>query len=70
MYSPKENRFLPDRYVEGTCYLCGYENARGDQCDGCGSILDGKKLVDPRSRTGNVSLELRDTEHFFLDFRL
>ena len=66
-YSPNENRFLPDRYVEGTCYLCGYENARGDQCDGCGSILDGKKLVDPRSRTGNLSLELRDTEHFFLD---
>ena len=66
-YSPEENRFLPDRYVEGTCYLCGYENARGDQCDGCGSILDGKKLVDPRSRTGHLSLELRDTEHFFLD---
>ena len=66
-YSPQEGRFLPDRYVEGTCYLCGYENARGDQCDGCGSMLDGTQLIKPRSKTGNLSLELRDTEHFFLD---
>ena len=39
-YSPSQGRFLPDRYVEGTCYVCGYESARGDQCDNCGSLLD------------------------------
>ena len=66
-YSPQEERFLPDRYVEGTCYLCGYENARGDQCDGCGSMLDGTQLIEPRSKTGNLSLELRETEHYYLD---
>ncbi|MDP6793409.1 MAG: methionine--tRNA ligase [Anaerolineales bacterium] len=66
-YSPQENRFLPDRYVEGTCYLCAYENARGDQCDGCGSILDAMQLIEPHSKTGNLSLELRETEHYYLD---
>ena len=66
-YSPNESRFLPDRYVEGTCYLCGYEDARGDQCDGCGNMLDGTLLIKPRSKTGNLSLELRATEHFYLD---
>ena len=66
-YSPQEKRFLPDRYVEGTCYLCAYENARGDQCDGCGSILDATQLIEPRSKTGNLSLELRETEHYYLD---
>jgi len=66
-YSLQEERFLPDRYVEGTCYLCGYDNARGDQCDGCGNMLDGTLLINPRSKTGNLSLELRATEHFYLD---
>ncbi len=66
-YSAQEKRFLPDRYVEGTCYLCGYENARGDQCDGCGSMLDGTQLIEPRSKTSNVTLELRETEHYYLD---
>ncbi len=66
-YSPQEKRFLPDRYVEGTCYLCGYKKARGDQCDDCGSILDGTQLIEPRSKTGSLSLELRETEHFYLD---
>ena len=66
-YSPQEKRFLPDRYVEGTCYLCGYENARGDQCDACGSILDSTQLIEPHSKTGILSLELRETEHFYLD---
>ena len=44
-YSPSEGRFLPDRYVEGTCYICGYENARSDQCDRCGNLLDPEKLI-------------------------
>jgi methionyl-tRNA synthetase len=66
-YSPAANRFLPDRYVEGTCYLCGYEGARSDQCDRCGNVLEPEKLLDPRSKADGSTPELRDTEHFFLD---
>jgi methionyl-tRNA synthetase len=63
-YSPSEDRFLPDRYVEGTCYICGYENARGDQCDNCGNLLDANQLIDPRSKTDGSTPELRETEHY------
>jgi len=66
-YAPAQNRFLPDRYVEGTCYLCGYPYARGDQCDKCGNILDATLLIDPRSKTDGTTPVLRETEHFFLD---
>jgi methionyl-tRNA synthetase len=66
-YSPSEDRFLPDRYVEGTCYICGYENARGDQCDNCGNLLDANQLIDPRSKTDGSTPELRETEHYYLD---
>jgi methionyl-tRNA synthetase len=66
-YSPAEKRFLPDRYIEGECYVCHYPNARGDQCDNCGSLLDSTKLIQPRARTGGGSLELRTTEHYYLD---
>ncbi len=66
-YSPKQGRFLPDRYVEGTCYICGYTNARSDQCDKCGNLLDPAKLIEPRTKTDGSTPELRDTEHFFLD---
>jgi methionyl-tRNA synthetase len=66
-YSPDEKRFLPDRYVEGTCYLCGYANARGDQCDKCGNLLEATKLINPRTKTSGGKLELRETEHFYLD---
>ena len=66
-FSPKLNRFLPDRYVEGTCYICGYENARSDQCDKCGSLLEPARLLNPRTRIDGSTPELRDTEHFFLD---
>ncbi len=69
-YSPSSNRFLPDRYVEGTCYLCGYEGARSDQCDKCGNVLEPEKLINPRAKTGDDALELRDTEHFFLDLSM
>ena len=73
-YSPSSKRFLPDRYVEGTCYICGYESARSDQCDNCGNVLEPEKLINPRSKEGDIlsgskggALELRETEHFYLD---
>jgi len=66
-YAPSQGRFLPDRYVEGTCYFCGYPNARGDQCDNCGNLLDATLLVDPRSKIDGSAPELRETEHFFID---
>jgi methionyl-tRNA synthetase len=66
-YAPTQGRFLPDRYVEGTCYVCGYTSARGDQCDKCGSLLDATQLIDPRSKIDNSTPELRETEHYYLD---
>jgi len=66
-YAPSQGRFLPDRYVEGTCYLCGFTNARGDQCDKCGNLLDPEKLIDPRSKIDGSVPELRATEHYYLD---
>jgi methionyl-tRNA synthetase len=66
-YAAAQRRFLPDRYVEGTCYICGYTNARGDQCDNCGSLLDATQLIEPRSKTDGSTPELRETEHFYLD---
>jgi methionyl-tRNA synthetase len=67
LYSEAEGRFLPDRYVEGTCPRCGYEEARGDQCDNCGSLLDALELIEPRSKTDGSVPVVRETEHFFLD---
>jgi len=69
-YSPKAGRFLPDRYVEGTCYICGFEGARSDQCDNCGNVLEPEKLIQPRSKVDGSTPELRDTEHFFLDLSM
>jgi methionyl-tRNA synthetase len=66
-YSPQQKRFLPDRFVEGTCYICNFPDARGDQCDNCGSLLDATQLIDPRSKIDGSSPELRGTEHFYLD---
>ncbi len=66
-FAPAQGRFLPDRYVEGTCYICGFENARGDQCDNCGSLLDARQIIDPRSKIDGTTPELRETEHFYLD---
>ncbi len=66
-YSTSQERFLPDRYVEGTCYICGFENARGDQCDQCGNLLEANELINPRSKMDGSTPELRDTEHFYLD---
>ncbi len=68
LYDAQANQFLADRYVEGICPFCGYEDARGDQCDNCGRIYDALELKSPRSKiTGNTDLEVRETEHFFLD---
>ena len=58
LYSTSEGRFLPDRYVEGTCPICGYDGARGDQCDNCGNLMDALELIDPRSRTDGSTPEL------------
>ncbi|HEY5982863.1 MAG TPA: methionine--tRNA ligase [Anaerolineales bacterium] len=66
-YSPSADKFLPDRYVEGTCYICGFAGARSDQCDNCGNVLDPEKLIEPRATTGDGRLELRETEHYYLD---
>lgn len=67
IYSNADKRFLPDRYVEGTCPVCGFERARGDQCDNCGSLLDPVDLKNPRSKiSGSTDLEIRDTAHLFL----
>jgi len=66
-YSPGSRRFLPDRYVEGTCYICGFEGARSDQCDRCGNVLEPEKLLNPHSKVDTSTPELRDTQHFYLD---
>ena len=65
-YCTVEQRFLLDRYVEGACPICGDENARGDQCDNCGNVLDPVDLKDPRCKFDGSTPELRDSEHFFL----
>jgi methionyl-tRNA synthetase len=67
MYDPEAERFLPDRYVEGTCPHCGYPDARGDQCDNCGRTLDPTDLIAPRSKLSGATPVLRDSTHFFLD---
>ena len=65
--SPSTGRTLPDRYIEGTCPICGYPEARGDQCDNCGNQLDPVDLINPRSRINGETPEFIETEHFFLD---
>ncbi len=64
-YCPKCQRFLPDRYVEGTCPYCGDTSARGDQCDTCGKPLNAAELKDPRCRHCGTTPEFRETEHLF-----
>jgi methionyl-tRNA synthetase len=66
-YDPQAERFLPDRYVEGTCPHCDYEDARGDQCDNCGRTLDAIDLINPRSKLSGATPEQRETEHYFFD---
>ena len=66
LYDPKAGRFLPDRYVEGTCPYCGDPGARGDQCDNCGRTMDALELKNPRSRFSDATPEPRTSRHFFL----
>jgi methionyl-tRNA synthetase len=67
IYSVDDARFLPDRYVEGTCPHCAYRPARGDQCDNCGRLLDPTDLIEPYSAvSGSTKLEVRDTRHLYL----
>ncbi len=67
VYSNAEKRFLPDRYVIGTCPHCGYDRARGDQCENCTRVLDPTDLVNPRSAlSGSTDIEIRDSAHLFL----
>ena len=67
MYSRADGRFLPDRYIEGTCPNCGFDSARGDQCDNCTKQLDPVDLINPRSViSGSTDLELRETKHLYL----
>ncbi len=65
--SPSTGRTLPDRYIEGTCPICGYPEARGDQCDNCGNQLEPTDLIEPRSRINGEAPEFVETQHFFLD---
>ncbi|MFE2442582.1 methionine--tRNA ligase [Streptomyces melanosporofaciens] len=67
VYSNADGRFLPDRYIEGTCPHCGYDKARGDQCENCTRVLDPTDLIDARSAiSGSSDLEVRETKHLFL----
>ena len=65
--SPSTGRTLPDRYIEGTCPICGYDGARGDQCDNCGNQLDPIDLINPHSRINGETPKFVESEHFFLD---
>jgi len=67
VYSNADNRYLPDRYIEGTCPSCGYDGARGDQCENCTKQLDPTDLLEPRSAiSGSTDLEVRETKHLYL----
>ncbi|MEU0266433.1 methionine--tRNA ligase [Nocardioides sp. NPDC006303] len=65
--SPSTGRTLPDRYIEGTCPICGADGARGDQCDNCGNQLDPDQLINPVSKINGETPEFVETQHFFLD---
>ncbi len=66
-FDPASGRTLPDRYIEGKCPICGYPEARGDQCDNCGNQLDPTDLINPHQRGSDAPVEFRETEHFFFD---
>ncbi|MGI9111787.1 MAG: methionine--tRNA ligase [Gaiellaceae bacterium] len=66
-FSAATGRTLPDRYIEGTCPICGFKDARGDQCDNCGNQLDPADLIDPRSKIDGERPVFRETTHLFLD---
>ncbi len=65
-YCPSCEKFLPDRYIEGKCYLCGFDSARGDQCDNCGNLMNTKELIKPKCKTCENTPKWKSSEHFFL----
>ncbi len=67
LFCPSCERFLADRFVLGTCYVCGYEKARGDECPKCGTWLDALRLIEPRCRVCGTKPETRSTTHWYLD---
>ncbi|MDD3669271.1 MAG: methionine--tRNA ligase [Alphaproteobacteria bacterium] len=70
VYSPDDGRYLPDSYVIGTCPHCGYEKAKGDQCENCTKVLDPADLIGPRSAiSGSANIEIRDTKHLFISLQ-
>ena len=66
-FSAATGRTLPDRYIEGTCPICGFPDARGDQCDNCGNPLDPIDLIEPRSKIDGTPPVFKETQHLFLD---
>ncbi len=68
-YDPKSDRFLPDRYVIGKCPYCGYEKARGDQCENCGRLLDPKNLINPRNAITRDPVVFKKTKHLYFDLK-
>ncbi len=68
-FDESEQMFLPDRYVHGTCPLCDYDKARGDQCENCGKTFEAKELLNPKSRISNSTPVLKDTDHFFFQMQ-
>ncbi|MCC6020411.1 MAG: methionine--tRNA ligase [Thermoproteaceae archaeon] len=68
-YCPRDNIYLPDRFIEGKCPYCGYQRARGDQCESCGMLLDPKQLVDTRCAICGSRPEWRVTKHWYLDLK-
>ena len=70
VYSPADERYLPDSYVMGTCPHCGYDKAKGDQCENCTKVLDPADLINPRSAiSGSTDIEIRDTKHLFISLQ-
>ncbi len=68
VYSPDDGRYLPDSYVIGTCPYCGYDRAKGDQCENCTKVLDPVDLINPKSAlSGSTHIEIRETKHLFLE---
>lgn len=67
LYDTKASTFLADRFVSGTCPLCGYHDARGDQCDQCGKLLNATELINPKSKITGTTPEIRKSKHIFID---
>jgi methionyl-tRNA synthetase len=63
----KCERFLADRFVRGTCPMCGYHDAKGDQCDGCGNLINATELINPQCTSCSTTPEVRQSKHIFID---